>query len=343
MNLNFIAKKFLLCLNTVFAACLIVVIIFVSDQESNPSPFVQPSKTANPNRVVFLSDSQDPIWIEKFFLEENHNIQAKEMIFSEIISLSPSAVFHLGDLVALGFWSKEWIPIDRFTSSLKKHNIDFYPILGNHELFFPAYLGLKNFVERFPFHSETGYSVQKSGVAYILLNSNFSSLTSDEISEQNMWLKETLLKFDNDPRINFIIVAVHHSPFTNNKIVGINEDVQKYFVPVFIKSSKAKFFISGHAHAFEHFRVEGKDFLVIGGGGGLQHPLFTGKVEKYRNLYDSLSATIMFHFLVIDVFADSLNLSVMMLNKQFTSFENVYSIKVNKPDINKKTRLLTGF
>ena len=258
------------------------------------------------------------------------------MIFSEIIRLSPSAVFHLGDLVALGFWTKEWIPIDRFTSSLKKYNIDFYPILGNHELFFPAQLGLKNFVERFPFHSETGYSVRKSDVAYIMLNSNFGMLTQDEISEQNRWFKETLLKFDNDPGINFIIVAAHHSPFSNSKIVGMNEDVQKYFVPPFIGSSKAKVFISGHAHAFEHFKVEGKDFLVIGGGGGLQHPLFTGRDAKYKNLYDSLSETTMFHFLEVDNFTDSLKFKVMMLNKNFTSFENIYSITVKKFSINKK-------
>jgi hypothetical protein len=343
MNLNFLRKKYLLYLNSVLAVFLIVIIISLSGYDSKPSPFLQPTETANPNLVVFVSDSQDPIWIEKFFLKENHNILAKEMIFSEIVKLSPSTVFHLGDLVALGFWNKEWIPIDHFTSSLKKNNIDFYPILGNHELFFPAQLGLKNFIARFPFQSETGYSVQRSGVAYILLNSNFGILTSAEIEEQNNWFKKSLLKFDNDPQINFVIVAAHHSPFTNSKIVGINEDVQKYFVPAFIGSSKAKVFISGHAHAFEHFKVKGKDFLVIGGGGGLQHPLYTGNEEKYKNLYDSLSTTIMFHFLTVDTYNDSLKFSVMMLDKKFTSFENVYSITVKKSDFNKKTRLLTGF
>ena len=329
-NMNSFIKKTLLVLGILVVVCLVIVIILVVNQDSNPTPFVQPTESAESNRVVFLSDSQDPIWVETFFVQENNNIQAKEMIFSEILKLSPSAVFHLGDLVAFGFWQNEWAPSDSFTSSLKKHNIEFYPILGNHELFFPSQLGLKNFVQRYPFHSVTGYSVVKEGVGYILLNSNFNMHTSKEVSQQIRWFKETLLKFDNDPQINFVIVATHHSPYTNSKIVGMDEDVQKYFVPPFINSLKAKVFLSGHAHAFEHFKVKGKDFLVIGGGGGLQHPLYKGEDEKVKDLYDSVSTKRMFHFLEIDNFTDSLKFNVMMLNNKFTSFENVYSLTLNK-------------
>ena len=240
--MNSFIKKTLLFLGILLVVCLVIVIILIVDQDSNAPRFVQPTETANSNRVIFLSDSQDPIWIETFFVQENNNIQAKEMIFSEILKLSPSAVFHLGDLIALGFWRNEWAPIDSFTSSLKKHNIEFYPILGNHELFFPSQLGLKNFVQRYPFHSVTGYSVVKESVGYILLNSNFNMHTSTEVSQQNRWFKETLLKFDNDPQINFIIVATHHSPYTNSKIVGMNEDVQKYFVPHIYQFLKSESF-----------------------------------------------------------------------------------------------------
>jgi hypothetical protein len=328
--MKFFQRKAVIYFSKILAICLIILIIFIADQDSAPSPFVQPKLTNNLNRIVFVSDSQDPIWIEKFFLSENHNVQAKEMIFSEILKLSPSVVFHLGDLVALGFLQKEWIPIDNFTKSLKKENIEFYPILGNHEVLGLSELGFKNFVERFPFTSESGYSVRKNGIGYILLNSNFCMLTSLEISQENQWLKETLNNFDKDPQITSSIVVTHHSPFTNSKIVGINEDVQKYFVPEFINSSKAKIFISGHSHDFEHFKIEGKDFLVIGGGGGLQHPVYTGKEEKYKDLYDSVSPKRMFHFLLMDNFTDSLRLSVMMIDKEFTSFKNVYSVTIKK-------------
>jgi hypothetical protein len=149
-----------------------------------------------------------------------------------------------------------------------------------------------------------------------------------EILEQENWFRETLLKFDKDFQIDFVIVATHHSPFTNSRIVGVNEEVQKLFVPQFINSLKGKVFISGHAHAFEHFKIAGKDFLVIGGGGGLQQPLFKGEDEKYKDLYDSVSTKRMFHYLEILNFNDSLNLKVMMLNEEFASFKNVYSITI---------------
>jgi hypothetical protein len=148
--------------------------------------------------------------------------------------------------------------------------------------------------------------------------------------EQERWFKESLNKFDKDPQIDFVIIATHHSPFTNSKIVGVNEEVQKLFVPQFLKFPKAKVFISGHAHAFEHFKIKGKDFLVIGGGGGLQQPLFKGEEEKYKDLFDSVSTKRMFHFLEINNLKDSLKLEVIMLNEEFSSFKNVYSITIKK-------------
>jgi hypothetical protein len=36
-------------------------------------------------------------------------------------------------------------------------------------------------------------------------------------------------------------------------------------------------FLSGHCHGFEHYKIGGKDFMVIGGGGGLHQPLKQGE------------------------------------------------------------------
>src|ERR1700742_961630 len=105
------------------------------------------------------------------------------------------------------------------------------------------------------------------------------------------WYKSTLSSLDNNTAIKTIIVSCHHAPYTNSTIVGCSKPVQQYFVPAYIQTKKCRLFITGHAHAFEHFKSQGKDFLVIGGGGGLHQPLDTSNscisdlVSKYKPMF----------------------------------------------------------
>ena len=69
--------------------------------------------------VVFLSDTQDPIWIETFWLDENNNVEIKKSIFDKIIGHNPKAIFHMGDLTALGFLNRDWIEIDKWVNRSK--------------------------------------------------------------------------------------------------------------------------------------------------------------------------------------------------------------------------------
>jgi predicted phosphodiesterase len=88
---------------------------------------------------------------------------------------------------------------------------------------------------------------------------------------------------ENDSNIKIIIVCTHHSPYTNSSVVSPSKDVTNYFVPKFIQNTKAKLFISGHSHNLEYFNIEGKYFIVIGGG-GLKQNLRTDKKQRYNDL-----------------------------------------------------------
>jgi hypothetical protein len=123
---------------------------------------------------------------------------------------------------------------------------------------------------------------------------------------------------DADAEIQFIIVCCHHSPFTNSRIVKPSTEVQNKFVPAFIESRKSHLFLSGHAHAFEHFKVKGKDFMVIGGGGGLTQPLR----QSIGSLTD-LAADYkpMFHYLTVAPAGDHLDVISYHLRKDFSGFE----------------------
>jgi hypothetical protein len=170
--------------------------------------------------------------------------------------------------------------------------------------------------------------VKNGKTAVILLNSNFGNLSDVDIEKQNNWYKKKLRELDSNSTVSAIIVAVHHSPFTNSKIVSPSEGVQKYFVPPFITSKKCRIFLGGHGHAFEHFKFKGKDFLVIGGGGGLQQPLYTGDDEKFKDLYSQTKPLRMFHFLKYNLENDTMKFVVEMLDSTFTNFHKEYELDI---------------
>jgi hypothetical protein len=291
--------------------------------------FKKIDSSKNDKKIVFVSDTQEPIWIETFLLDRNNNENARDLIFEEIIKNRPNKVIHLGDIVAFGYKDDSWKPIDNYLKKFLENDIQFYPTLGNHELLLFSDAGEKQFQKRFPFYSRTGYSINNGEIEIILLNSNFSEMTNKEIKQQQKWYKKRLKELEKDSTISVVIVGTHHSPFTNSKIVSPNEDVQKLFVTPFLKSKKGKLFISGHCHAFEHFKHEGKDFLVIGGGGGLQQPLYIGEEARWKDEYSSKNSIRMFHYLNCEVATDTLYLTLNILKKDFSKFDTNYKIKVS--------------
>ena len=273
--------------------------------------------------LIFISDTQDPLWFERIILAENNNIAASALIMERIVAEKPAAVFHLGDLVALGFSESSWGRIDSFLIHLKRNQIPFYPTLGNHELLFRPDRGAEQFMRRFPEYSPTGYMIRVDHIAVLMMNSNFGYPESGQIEQQQRWYRQTLDYCEQDTSVYCVIVAAHHSPYTNSKVVSSDEDVQTYLVPDFLESPKTVLFLSGHAHAFEHFYRSGKDFMVIGGGGGLQQPLATGAAAEFDDLYTGPEKR-PFHFLKVTRSATKIDLAVYMVNADQSGFEIGY-------------------
>jgi hypothetical protein len=99
--------------------------------------------------------------------------------------------------------------------------------------------------------------------------------------------------------IKAIIVCAHHAPYSNSKIVGSSTYVSEFFVPRFNKSIKAMLFISGHSHNLEYFvKDKDKNFLVIGGGGGLTQPLLPEGKRQYKDLLNQGDKPLYFYIVV---------------------------------------------
>lgn len=274
----------------------------------------------------FISDTQQPMLMEKILLPGNHNTLATSMIFHNILETRPATLYMLGDVVALGFSNGKWRKVDAFLDSCKTNGTQVYGLLGNHDVMGQAKKGERNFQKRFPMHIPTGYVTVTDSVAVILLNSNFTKITAINRSNQLKWYRKLLDSLDRDSAIKTIIVTCHHAPYTNSTVVKPSTIVQQDFVLPYLKSSKAKLFITGHSHAFEHFNVSGKNFLVIGGGGGLHQPLS----PKPNGPYDLASSyKPMFHYLSIKRGFNKLIVTSIYVTPDFSKLVSGYNFLID--------------
>ncbi len=268
--------------------------------------------------IFFVSDTQAPMWVEKLFLHANQNEKATRLIMEDIVKQKPNALFILGDVTMLSYKNKKWKDMDRYLLQCREAGIPVAAVLGNHDVMAFASKGQAQFQKRFPQHILTGYFQVVDSIGVVLLNSNFSKMSKEEIQKQQTWLTTTLDGMDHRPDIKTIIVTCHHAPYTNSKIVGCSKEVEQNFVVPFLQSRKCRLFITGHAHAFEHFQKTGRDFLTIGGGGGIHQPLNTSP-SRLHDLAEDYKP--MFHYLKIKRVKSELTVTSYYLKDDFSGLE----------------------
>ncbi|WP_118973266.1 metallophosphoesterase family protein [Taibaiella koreensis] len=275
--------------------------------------------------LVFVSDTQAPLFVERLIHRTPFNRTATGLIFDDILRKQPQIVFLLGDVVAAGSKPARWTGVDHFLDSMRKDGSQVWACLGNHEYLYNARSGVNAFQKRFPQHNKTGYYIIKDSVAILLLNSNFSRLSTAEQEQQARFYTRTLAALDHNDSVKVIIVACHHAPYSNSKVVGSNLKVRTLFAAPFIKTAKGMLFLSGHSHNFEHFKTGGKTFLVIGGGGGIRQRLNTGAGRIECEDDDCHPA---FHYLMVKRNADTLLVTCRALKDDLSGFGNILSFTV---------------
>lgn len=279
----------------------------------------------NKPEILFLSDTQAPMWVERLVLRAHQNTKATIAIFNEIVRLKPTVLYWLGDIVSLGYRNNKWRIIDQFLASCTAVGTAVYAIMGNHDVMGRPRKGAKNFQQRFPEHSPTGYVKITDAIGVVMLNSNFGILSIADLVKQQTWYEQTLKELDDNPDVKVVIVTCHHAPYSNSKLVGSSKLVQQRFVPCYVKSQKGRLFITGHSHAFERYQFEGKTFLVIGGGGGLRQPLNVspGRLPDLATDYKPL-----FHYLSVRREDDGLVLTSHCLKNDFSGFSVGYQFAI---------------
>ncbi len=223
----------------------------------------------------------------EILLGREDNVNAVRALLKKIADENPSFVLILGDLTSPGSSKKAWEDLDELAKPIRDKHIPVYPLPGNHEYFGNHVAAFNEYFSRFPqINNQLWYSKQWKDIGIITLDANFDHLSKDEIHDERAWYLGEMKKMQADSAIVIIIVCCHEPPFTNSTIVSDDIDVQKYFVPAYLNTSKAKLFFSGHCHSYEHFRIHGKDFIVSGGGGPRQNLQSPPKKSPKQDLFN---------------------------------------------------------
>ncbi len=246
-----------------------------------------------------IADTQSPLRIEMLWSEDERNKEATEVLFSRLLKERVAEVFMLGDLVAVGNSDKQWESVDYFVAALRRKGIGVYAIPGNHEYSFPAGEGIADFYKRFPKARAMVQVCTVNSVAIVLVDANYRHLSRKQKKEQAVHYRQCLDSLQNNPAVRAIVVCTHQPPYTNSTGVKPSKDVQRLLVPAYIATPKAMLFLSGHSHNMEWFNEQGKDFLVIGGGGGLGQPILPPEKQRFHDLIDD-GQRIRFFYIIIE-------------------------------------------
>jgi hypothetical protein len=238
---------------------------------------------AEKNRFIIVGDTQSTSHWE-FWRERNE--RQRQVLLDEILRRDPAFILHLGDLTTRGSSLKHWWRFDALHAPLRERNIPYFPVLGNHEFYGNDRKALRYFFGRFPHLEERRwYSFSWRNLAFILLDSNFDTLSPLEHATMVSWYATELERFEDDPAVDFVIVCSHKPPFTNSRVVSACKKTRWRFAAPFLRSRKTRFYFSGHSHTYERFPFRDKHFVVSGGGGGPRHRVAIHPRRRYPDVF----------------------------------------------------------
>lgn len=250
-------------------------------------------------RIAVIADTQAPQRIEMLWSEDERNREATGILFDCLLKERVSGVFMLGDLVAMGSKEEQWQPVDYFIAALRRKSTNVYAVPGNHDYSFPASAGITELYRRFPRARATVQTYTINSVAMVLVDANYNHLSRERKEAQTIRYRQCLDSLQNDAAVRAIIVCTHQPPYTNSTGVKPAKEVQQRLVPDYLSTPKAVLFLSGHSHNMERFYCQGKDFLVVGGGGGLEQPLLPPEKQRYHDLIEN-EQRIRFFYVMIE-------------------------------------------
>ncbi|MBC2698785.1 MAG: metallophosphoesterase family protein [ANME-2 cluster archaeon] len=195
---------------------------------------------------------------------ERHKLVADRISEEENISF----VLHTGDFVCSGEDLEEWNDFFGAGRAMLA-NTTIYPALGNHEDNHTNYYDA--------FNVSQWYSFNCGNAHFTVLDSNDWA----DMTEQTEWLQDDL---DNTATWKF--VSFHHPPYSSDKRHWGGWSLQRdHWEDIFIDNSVDAVF-NGHVHAYERYKENGIQYMVLGCGGAPSYWLAEEKIPGYQNSFE---------------------------------------------------------
>jgi hypothetical protein len=173
---------------------------------------------------------------------------------------------------------------------LLDQKVTFYASLGNHDE------SNQRFYDHFNMKGEEYYRLEKGGVAFYALNSNYMD------KRQVKWLEEELAK----DKAHWKIAFFHHPPYSSGKKHGSSSGLREVVEPIFLKYGVNAVF-AGHEHFYERLKPQkGIYYFITGAGGKLRR----GDVKKDSPLTEKAYDDDM-SFMLVEVAGDQLHFQVI--------------------------------
>ena len=195
---------------------------------------------------------------------ERHKLVADRIAQEENISF----VLHTGDLICSGEDLEEWNDFFGAGKAMLA-NTTIYSTAGNHEDNHTNYYDA--------FNVSQWYSFDCGNAHFTVLDSNDWA----DMTEQTEWLQDDL---DNTATWKF--VSFHHPPFSSDKRHwGGWSYLRGHWEDIFIDNSVDAVF-NGHVHAYERYKENGIQYMVLGCGGAPSYSLAEEKIPGYQNSFE---------------------------------------------------------
>jgi hypothetical protein len=220
-------------------------------------------------------------------------------VVEAILAEEPVLFVNTGDMLDFGGNLSDWDRFFEIESELMSHSFFFYT-MGNHEVLGQPYL------DAF-FHTEDTYDVERNwvarvgDVAMVALSLYDTDWTDEEPLE---WLDGQLETLRDEA--SWLFVLFHHPLYTFSNHDPWEEG-RDSIQPLF-EEHGVDIVFSGHNHCYEHFNVNGIDYVVTGGGGAPLYGIHDGPEGERDLLIQSLE---FYHFIRLDVTEDELIVSVI--------------------------------
>ncbi|MBL7713888.1 MAG: metallophosphoesterase [Bdellovibrionales bacterium] len=275
---------------------------------------------------AILGDTQRTMDVESAIGREVNEKESQSLI-RNLAREKPEFLVLLGDLTNFGASSDEWELFDSWMKPLRDQKIPVLPVFGNHDYWGWDLLANRNMESRFPVLKPRHWYSQKYGyVGMIFLDSNYADLTEKQWTDQLAWYESELKKWDGDKAVRYVLTFAHHAPYSNSTVTSDDERIQKDFVSRMKKSAKATAMINGHVHSYERFLIDGKSFVISGGGGGPRVELQKGQEARHHDLVQGESPR-PFHYLWVTLKPAGLQVEVRGFQKADPTVRTIDTFK----------------